>query len=573
MKILMVGNPNVGKSVIFSRLTGHCVIASNYPGTTVEYTRGRIKFGDEIAELIDAPGAYDLLASCKAEEVTNELLADADLILNVVDSTNLERNLFLTLQLLGLKIPMVVVLNIWDEARHQGIKIDADKLSEILGVPTVPTIAYTGEGFDKMFEAMKSAQVADKMYKREDLWPEVGKIASQVQYIYHRHHTILDRLEDLSIHPVTGVIFALIVISVAFFIVRFIGEGIIGYITTPIFEKLYMPIIGPISQLLGGHDSALSKIILGEYFKPEGYNLETSMGLITTGIFVIFGVVLPYIIAFYFVLGILEDIGYLPRLAVMLDNAMHFVGLHGFSVIPMFLGLGCNVPGILATRSLESYSQRFTAITLISIAVPCAALQAMIIGVLGEKGFIYVSIVYGTLFLVWLGIGSMLHRLVPGFRPDLILEIPPYRIPKARVLFWKLWIRIKQFLTEAIPFVLLGVLIANFLVTFHIVSMIGGIFTPVIEWAWGLPKEAISAILLGFLRKDIGVALLAPLNLTTHQLIVACTVLATFFPCVASFAVIMKELGIKGMLKASGIMLLVALIIGTLLNFILPANI
>ena len=279
--------------------------------------------------------------------------------------------------------------------------------------------------------------------------------------------------------------------------------------------------------------------------------------------------VLPYVFAFYFVLGILEDSGFLPRLGVLTDKLMHQVGLHGLSIISMLLGLGCNVPGALATRIMETKRERFIGATLMAICIPCMAQIAMVAGLIGKygaKGFIPV---FGTLFVVWLIIGILLNRILSGESPEIFVEIPPYRIPYSGALVKKLWMRVKWFLKEAVPFVLLGVFIVNILYSLKIIYFLGKLVGPVITKLFGLPVEAVSALIIGFLRKDVAVGMLVPLNLELKQLIIASVVLTMYFPCAATFAVLMKELGIKDMVKSMGIMILSAIIVGGLLNLIL----
>jgi len=279
--------------------------------------------------------------------------------------------------------------------------------------------------------------------------------------------------------------------------------------------------------------------------------------------------VLPYVFAFYLMLGLLEDMGYLPRLAVLMDTVMHRLGLHGYAIIPTLLGLGCNVPAVLATRILESKRERFIASTLISIAVPCAALQAMIIGLVGERGIQYVLIVYGTLFLVWVVLGVILKRLTKGFAPELLIEIPPYRIPSLRTWGQKVWMRVFGFLKEAMPIILGAVLVINLLYILGIFGAIADFTAPVVTGLLGLPKEAVTAIVIGFLRKDVAVGMLAPLGLTSAQLVVGSVVLAMFFPCIATFTVLTRELGVRGMIRSAGVMIVSALVVGGLLNLVL----
>ena len=279
--------------------------------------------------------------------------------------------------------------------------------------------------------------------------------------------------------------------------------------------------------------------------------------------------VLPYIVSFYLALGILEDVGYLPRLAVLMDTIMHRLGLHGYAIIPTILGLGCNVPAVMATRILESRKQRFIAATLISIGVPCAALQAMIIGLVGQRGVAYVAMVYGSLFISWVIIGLILNRTVKGFNPELLVEIPPYRLPPWRVIGEKLWLRVSGFIKEALPIVLGTVLVVNILYTLGVFNAIADIAASILTGLWGLPKETITALVVGFLRKDVAMGMLAPLALTAKQLVISSTVLAMFFPCVATFVVLARELGARDVLKAIGVMIVAVLIVGSLQNLIL----
>jgi len=568
MKILLMGNPNVGKSALFSRLTGTRIIASNYPGTTVEFTKGYLKLGEEQAEIIDVPGTYTLEATSKAEEVAVDMLKDGDLVINVVDATNLERNLNLTLQLLERPVPVIVALNMWDDARHRGISIDAARLENLLGVPVVPTVGVTGEGIKELVSRFSEAAVPQTTYSSGDeRWAEVGSIVSQAQSLSHRHHTWRDVLEDVSNHPVGGAFIALLVLFGAFWVIRFIGEGIIGYVTDPLFEWLWTPLLMKLSLALGSggfwHSILIGNLVDG------GIDYFQSFGLLSTGFYIPFAAVLPYIISFYLVLGILEDVGYLPRLAVLLDTIMHKLGLHGYAIIPTILGFGCNVPAVMATRILESRRQRFIAATLISIGVPCAALQAMIIGLVGQQGGQYVAMVYGSLFVSWIIIGLILNRAVKGFSPELLVEIPPYRFPPWRLIGEKLWLRVSGFIKEALPIVLGAVLVVNILYTLGVFDFIANIAAPVVSGLLGLPKETVVPLAMGFLRKDVAVGMLAPLALTAKQLVISSTVLAMFFPCVATFVVMARELGALDMLKATGIMIAAALIVGSLQNLIL----
>lgn len=567
-KILLVGNPNVGKSVIFSRLTGVRTAVSNYPGTTISYTRGFLKLGEEKVEVVDVPGTYTLEPTSEAEKIALQMLETGDIVINVVNATNLERSLYLTLQLLEREIPVVVALNLWDDTKHRGIDVDLERLREFLGVPVIPTVAVTGEGIKELVENIPKATSPDTSARsRDERWAAIGSIIDQVQRVDHRHHTWLEHLQDASVKPLSGAIIAIAVLVSAFLVIRFVGEALIDYVLDPLFSALWAPVILALSNLMGGsgflHDVMVGKIAGGEV------NFVESFGLLSSGLYVPFAMVLPYIISFYLVLGLLEDVGYLPRLAVLMDTIMHWLGLHGYAIIPTLLGLGCNVPAVLATRILESKRERFIASTLVSIAVPCAALQAMIFGLVGRRGGQYVVIVYGTLFVAWVILGIILHHAVKGFTPELLIEIPPYRLPPWRIVLQKMWMRIYGFLAEAIPIILGAIVVINIFYAFGAFDALANLTAPVVTGLLGLPKEAVVSLVIGFLRKDVALGMLAPLALSAKQLVVASVVLAMFFPCIATFVVLLRELGLVNMLKSAGVMISAALITGALLNLIL----
>jgi len=571
-KVFLIGNPNVGKSVVFSRLTGVQVISSNYPGTTVEISRGYLSARGEKLEIVDLPGTYSLEPTSKAEEVAVTLLReqskDEVAVINIVDSTNLERNLYLTLQLIEAGYHIIVCLNMCDDTVHRGISIDVAKLEARLGVPVISTCAVTGVGIKMLIERLEQARtgvlprIADTHQQR---WQEIGEIIEDVQRLTHRHHTLRELLEDTSIRPFSGILIGMAVIYTSFKIVRFLGESLISKVFDPLFAKFYQPVVEKLSALLGG-DGFIHHLLIGDLIAGK-IDFKQSMGLFTTAPYIELVMVLPYVISFYFVLSLLEDIGYLPRLAILLDNILHRIGLHGYAIIPVLLGFGCNVPGILATRVLESKRERFIASTIISIGVPCVPLQAMIFGLLGKFSGFYVAGVYLVLFSLIIILGMILNRIMPGYSPEFLLEIPPYRLPPLGVLAKKLAFRIKWFLIEAVPVVLLGVLLINLMVYGHVFDLITGIFAPVIQGLFGLPKEAVVSLVIGFLRKDVAVGMLVPLALSAKQFFIAATLLAMSFPCIATFAVMFKELGFKDTVKATLIMIGVSLVVGTLLNF------
>jgi ferrous iron transport protein B len=412
---------------------------------------------------------------------------------------------------------------------------------------------------------IQAAPVSRGRLVNQERWVEIGRIVEEVQRLEHRHHTLREMLEDASVRPVTGLIMAAGVIYASFKIVRFVGELIISKITDPIFFNLVQPFLEKLTLHWKG-EGFWFHLLIGDLINGK-IDFKQSLGVLTTAPYIEFGMVLPYVISFYFILSLLEDIGYLPRLAILLDNLLHRLGLHGFAVIPVLLGFGCNVPGILATRSLESKRERFIAVTIISIGVPCVPLQAMIFGLLGKFGGLYVMGVYLVLFSLVLILGIIMNHTLKGYSPEFLLEIPPYRFPPLLTLLQKLYFRVRGFLIEAVPVVMGGVLFINVLIYFRLFDFITSISAPIIHGLFGLPKEAVVALVIGFIRKDVAVGMLMPLGLSAKQLFIGATLLAISFPCIATFAVIWKELGFKDLVKSTLIMVITSILIGAILNF------
>ena len=587
-KIVLMGNPNVGKSAIFSQLTGVSVTTSNYPGTTVTFTRGAMSYrpcetvacgGDcrrcasasgewERAEVIDVPGTYRLDPQAQAEQIAVDMIREGDILVNVIDATNLERNLNLTLQLLEFGKPTIVALNMWDEARHKGVDIDVAALSERLGVPVVPTSGISGEGLMELRGRMMNApEAAGEHLTDDERWERIGRIVTDVQNLSHRHHTVLERIQDLMIHPVTGAPFALISLALIFYIIIQAGEWLVGWIDR-LFAIAYTPLIHLISGWLGG-GGVLHDILLGELGAPIDY--EAAMGVLTTGIYVSLGLVLPYVLVFYLVMGFLEDLGYLPRVAILFDRLFHMVGLHGYSILPMMLASGCNVPGVLAIRNLESRRERFITAVITCTTIPCMAQTAIILRAVGARGTVFVLILFSALVLIWIALGLLLGTAVKGNTPTLLIEVPPYRLPSMKTQIKKLWMRLRAFFKEAIPYMLGGILFINLLNITGVIRWLGGLARPLVSGIWGLPGESVAALILGIIRKDAAVALLEPLMLTNAQVVTATLILILYFPCAATFAVLAKELGITDLIKAFSIMAATTLVAGALVRLIMGA--
>ncbi|HNT97915.1 MAG TPA: FeoB small GTPase domain-containing protein [Elusimicrobiales bacterium] len=544
--VLLTGNPNVGKSVVFSRLTGLDVISSNYPGTTVEYTSGSTMLAGHRFQLTDVPGAYSLEPTNKAEEAAAGIInsSPGDLVLDVLDATNLERNLFFAMQMLEKGLPVIFLLNKWDIAERRGIHIDVKGLETDLGARFIPLVATTGEGL-KELDAAVAAFLAGRLPApicpppgHDEKWKLIGRIAAERQRIEHRHPGFLEKLADLTSRPSTGLPAAAAVLALSFYIIRFIGEGLIG-VLEPLFNDYYMPLLLRAADLAPAPDW-LKAMLLGVTPAPM-----ESFGLLTTGLFIPFIVVLPYILAFYLILSLLEDLGYLPRLAVLLDDFMHRLGLHGYGTIPVMLGLGCKVPGILAARVLETRRERVIATALALMVAPCMPQSAMILSLLAPHGMGWVFLVFGTIAATGLTAGAALNRFTRGEAPELFVEIPPYHLPPPGLVARKVWIRIKEFLLDAVPMIMLGVFLVNLADMSGALTAISGAFKGPLEAFFGLPGETVSVMVLGFLKKDISIAMLAPFGLAPAQIAVASVFLALYLPCLASLLVMVRELGAK----------------------------
>lgn len=576
-KAVLVGNPNVGKSLLFSRITGIGVITANYVGTTVEFKIGRFQFQEKEYEIIDGPGIYALQNHSKTDEAALKLIDEADILINVIDSTNLERNLNLTLQLLKYKKPMIICLNFWEDTIHKGIEINVDKLSELLSLPVITASALSGEGVASLVSSFEMAKIGklpntscngesqclektcDAGCESCNYWNSVGYIVSSVQNLKHRHHTLLERFSDFTLHPVGGLITAIIVLLSTLFMVRGIGENATKYILEPFYTKIYAPLITDLVNFIPF--DFIKNLLVGHSVDPLA-----SFGILTSGVYIALVLVFPYFFSFYLFFGFLEDFGYLPRLAVVLDNFFHRLGLHGYSSIPVMLGLGCKVPAFMATRVLSSKREKILTTALILMAAPCLPQSAMIISLGMGYGVGIVLEVFGILVVLSFLINIILNKVLKGESTDLFTEIPLYRIPSFKLMAGKLWIRIVDYFKEVLPLIVVGVLIMNILDITGVINFITNSLKEPVMFVLGLPPNIASIMLLGFLRKDVSIALLAPLKLSAHQFVVACVFLVLYIPCISSFFTLIKELGIKSALKIISIVFASAVIVAFLLN-------
>lgn len=561
-KVVLAGNPNVGKSLVFSRITRIGIATANYAGTTVDMKAGRCNYKGCEYEIIDGPGIYSLEEFSKTDEIAINLVDNADIVIDIIDATNLERNLNLTLQLIKKNKPMVVCLNFWEETVHKGISIDVKVLENLLGIPVITVSALQNEGISELLASLTVAQTSDLVMDSNDNWNYIGNIINKVQKLSHRHHTFLESVSDLTLHPVWGIGIAFFVLIFTLIIVRFLGEGLIG----EVFEPFYTHIYNPLLQSLAGRisSSAIRSLLIGNSPDPL-----QSFGILTSGIYIALISVFPYFFSFYLVFGFLEDFGYLPRLAVVLDKFFHKLGLHGYSSIPVMLGLGCKVPAFMATRSLANKREKILTITLIFMSAPCLSQSAMIVSLGMNYGVTTVLLIYTVLIALALGMNWIMNLLYKKEdTSEFFTEFPACRIPSFKLMANKLWIRIVEYFAEVLPMIGVGVLVMNILDALHILRFITEAIQKPANILLGLPSGIAPIMLLNFLRKDASVALLVPLNLTAHQFIIACIFLTLSTPCVASFFTLFKELGAKTALKLVCLMFLIALVSSSLIHVI-----
>ena len=612
-KLVMVGSPNVGKSALFNRLTGSYVVVSNYPGTTVEVSRGKCRIGSEEFAVEDTPGMYSLLTITEEERVSRDILmaGGADVVLHVVDAKNLKRMLSLTLQLIEADLPVVLVLNIIDEAERLGIRIDTALLEQKLGIPVAAISALSGQGVDTLKEKIVS-------YRHSENTPEIfygeaiegavnalaplmpadrglsqraqalllvqgdAAIARDERELEGRSTDFLDatlaelearldepanyvvsmglhdsavricdeaftpptgrgksfatRLGQWTMRPLTGVPLLLLVLY--FGLYKFVGEfgagTLVDFLEADIFEAYVNPWI----------NGLLTAYVPWE---PLRELIGMDYGIVTLGIRYAIAIILPIVGTFFIAFSIIEDTGYLPRLALLVDRIFKKIGLNGRAVIPMTLGFGCDTMATMVTRTLETKRERIIATLLLALAIPCSAQLGVILGMVAAKPAA-MAVWAGFMLFIFLFIGFLTARLMPGDRPNFYMEVPPLRMPRPGAVFMKTYTRMQWYFVEILPlFILASLLIwlGNITKTFDVVV---SWLSHVMGWI-GLPKEAAVAFLFGFFRRDYGAAGLYDLQqagaLTGNQLAVAVITLTLFVPCVAQFLMMKKERGLK----------------------------
>ncbi|MBI5965932.1 MAG: ferrous iron transporter B [Chloroflexi bacterium] len=554
MRVALIGLPNCGKSTLFNQVAGYKAETGNFSGTTVTFTESRVRVAGEVIELVDLPGAYSLDEGSPAEREAARYLdsRDVDVIINVADSTQLSAALSLTLELVALNKPMILALNMIDESARMGLHIDAEGLSHQLNVPVLPLVASKGRGVKGLF--IKALEVGKKkeerkqeggIQKAEDRHTFAVNMAKK--YVTQGERRIIwrDRLDNVLLHPVWGYAIMLFVLFLFFQAVYGIGK-----VTEPpllaLFDWIMKGVLAPFED-----GSFFAQIILG----------------VLQGIAAGVAIVLPYLLPFLLGLGMLEDIGYLPRVAFLMDAFMHRIGLHGKAIVPFILGYGCNVPAVMSTRTLEEPRDRYIAAAL-AVLVPCAARLAVVFGLVA---FYLGPIIAFILFLFNLFIialtGKILSQMTPEDTPGLIMEMPPYRVPTVKNVFGKSWFRVREFVVEAWPILIAGSAVLAILNYLNVAYIFNWMVRP-LTWLIGLPSEVGVPLIFGILRKELSLVMLSQAlgtadfksALSSEQMIVYATFVMFYLPCLATLSILRRELGTRAMLTISALTVIVALL-------------
>jgi ferrous iron transport protein B len=572
-RIVLAGNPNVGKSVFFNAFTGMYVDVSNYPGTTLEISHGI--YGADV--VIDTPGVYGISSFNDEERIARDIILGADLVVNIVDAVHLERDLFLTQQIIDTGVPMIVALNMIDEAERQGLKIDIDLLSDLLGVPVIPTVAIQKKGLEELKAAINSARKGNIDYqlyeslnslvdrvgtqgeallvlegdpivaqrhglepgtKREEIYlrrrDRVNDVIGHVVKEVSQGATFATKLGRWMINPLTGIPLLLLALWGMYELIGvFIAGDVVGITEEVIMQGIYEPFVkGLVGQFISPH-SITGTILIGEF------------GILTMTATYILGLLLPLVVGFYLALSTFEDSGYLPRIATLSDRVMNMVGLNGRAIIPIILGLGCVTMATITTRLLGSERERRIAIFLLAMTIPCSAQLAVIISMLSGLGAVYVGAYIVAIFTLLAVVGTLLNRVVPGQSTQLLIDLPPIRMPRWENVIKKTVTKSFGFLKEATPLFALGALIISIMQVTGALVFLQNLLAPITVGFLHLPKEAANAFIMGFVRRDFGAAGLAAMDLTHMQTVIGLVVITIFVPCIASALVIFKERGRK----------------------------
>lgn len=557
MRVALMGQPNCGKSTLFNQVAGYKAETGNFTGTTVTFTESSVRVGGEVLELVDLPGTYTLAGTNQAERVASDYLLseNVDVIINVLDASHISQGLELTLELLAMGLPVVVALNMMDEASRLGLKVDGPALQKRLGVPVLPLIASRGQGVRNLFLmalrlAKRDTLDASGYFKIEENTRTARHAVSRAlekEFVVRgeQHTNWRDRVDDILLHPLWGYVGLVLILYTFFQLVYAVGVAVEQPLTATLDVTTQWVV-----YLLGE----------GHFFT------QITIGALQ-GIIAGIGIVLPYLVPFLLGLGLLEDIGYMSRVAFLMDALMHRIGLHGKAIVPFILGYGCNVPAVMSTRTLDDPKERFVASALATM-VPCAAILSVVFGLVAfYMGPAVALVLYLFNIFVIALTGRILTAMIPEDTPGLILEIPPYRIPTFRTVVQKAWFRIKEFIVEAWPLLITGsvlLAIANFLDWSNAINLLARPIT----WILDLPTATGVPLIFGIFRKELSLVMLGQAlgtmnfnTMLTPVQMISFTVFVMFYiPCLSTLAALRRELGTRDMLTISALTIFIALV-------------
>jgi ferrous iron transport protein B len=571
-KILLMGNPNVGKSVFFSELTGIHAISSNYAGTTVTYMEGHLPVGEKEYTLIDVPGTYSLTATSEAEDVAvNFIKSGAKAVICVLDASNLERNLRLALEIRRHKTPVIYTLNLLDVAERHGVIINTKLLEQELGAPVIPTVAVKKIGFNELKLRLKCAleQSGERLSEScgncascpkntaniddDDVWEVAKLIASRVVKRDASSPGFIDKLGENMMKPFPGLPIAVLVTTALIAFVVGVGEALRGYALEPLVGEIIVPFFR----------------FLFASFVPEGVWLNILVG--EFGIFVIsfewiLAVILPYVFLFYVAFSFLEDSGYLPRVSVLFDNIMRKLGVQGGSLLYAIMGFGCAVPAIIGSRAATSRKERLVITAAICFAVPCISQTGALISLTAAYSWWLMPALIALGIFLFITSALIAGKLVKGRADPLLIEVPNLLMPEPRAYGRKLLIRMKHFLVEAEIPMMLAVVLAALLKESGALDAVAKAAEPLMSQWLGMPPEAVIGLILGFVRREMSVAPLLALELTDLQAFVGGAVSLMYLPCLSVFAVLVKEFKLRTAVTIALLTVFTALFLGGLIN-------
>ncbi len=634
LKVALAGNANVGKSVIFNQLTGLHQHVGNWPGKTVERAEGTLFFGDTEIEVIDLPGIYSLSTYSIEELISREYIAveQPDVIINVVDASALERNLAFTVQLLELEPRMVVALNQIDVAESKGVIVYTEELSRLLGVPVVPTVAVKGAGLTELMESVVEEAERGEKAKPLTYGPEIEErvdgIASllEAETPYPRRWVAVKllegdeeitaavyghqpglraivedaaaRIEEVHGHDVSSVIAAeryTLASSVAressshVVSEKGLREALADATTHPVWGYLFMVasiltiffVIFSFGDWLAGVLDGVFMVVNASYLTVLGSGPAATFiwDAVIDGFIGGIVVALPYIGPFYLVLSVLEDSGYLARVAFLMDSAMHTIGLHGKGFIPVMLGFGCNVPAVLGARIMETERERLIC-AFVGSLVPCAARSIVIMGLVAAYvGFRWAMLLYLIDFVLIFVLGRIAYRVAPDEPVGLIMEIPGYRMPSLRTTVQRTWFRLRGFVYEAFPIMIAGNFVIQVAAILGVLGVVERLMSPVTVGWLGLPSAAGVVLIFGVLRKELTLILLGTLLggndfsmfLSPGQMFVFAFVVMVYVPCISTIAALVKEFGYRAAAVISAVEIFTAVLLGGVILRVLLA--